>query len=932
MAWFGCWSHSPCWRPRRSFFSCLFLFLSLAVALSCLSSSALVSARQSSAFSPDGTTREWRRQDNASSTEEDGQEEPPPPDDSEVGSASSEPQSNASSATSEVEGEGSTSASESASGAGSASASASASGSGSEPEVPPLPDNVFDPQVKGGQCVPIGSINSTGFAFDCKPYIPYNDIYMDDYFVQRQGNLRVLATPLPAECQRAMAQWLCLNYWRQCITITPNTKGSASGLEELNASANVETASSSGSREDYAVVGVYSCRNVCEEAREQCQHHSRTKWPSLLKEYLDCDNTHSGLFGRPNVKLFPRPQENYTYTLKTKNGLVFNASLPCSYAKQTRLLPTYDGPLVCPLPLHNELGGCVFGCPEPLLTSEQWSGITTMISVTAWLSFILMAFLTVSYLIDPQKRRFPNNLPLFFFLCILFFSFGLCISSLVGYKEVLCSDSNNAAYWGHETCTIQGILIVYFMFAAMSWWLLIAFNLLAHLMSARTQYELTVKKRKTVMMAAYHGFAWLFPLIPMIIALSAHRIGSNGATLWCGIHSASYESQIRFFTTPNGVEHNSGGEQRYWFFFLFLTPLSLMVVLGIVMIGAVIGYQLKRQRTIQDIWRFCRNEWRVVAFLGLYVWVCIFLASFEISFVVERSKRNDNYQDYIDCLLVQQQTELIGEEVTPAPPSAIANSSADMSTLADAGACVLDRVTNFPLWVIAAFNFVGHGLFVFLIFGTTKRIYLVWWRIIRCRSLPGNTISGDGGGSSIAAAAAVAFSLEDIIGADYVKGDDEELGKRRANSSNSDEKRRRGNDEVKVKQAEWISEDPSEIKPAAAAIAASPYWDSTSYDEEDVEFTSTSISTSSCCCSSDEDEDQAGERGGGWEQTQKMVVMEQVPADKPQPHPLNEEGDGEEDDTHGENGKEDEGEDESEEEESEADDESEENDDKQQNI
>ncbi|KAL6057870.1 Frizzled-9 [Balamuthia mandrillaris] len=717
------------------------------------------------------------------------------------------------------------------------------------PDLGPLPDDVFAPQVKGGQCVPLASVNSTGFAFDCKPYIPYDLIYVSEYFVQRQDNLRVLATPLPAECQRAMAQWLCLNYWRRCVKITasPNNEDQQ------------DSPPSEAIVEDYALVGAYSCRNVCEKAREQCHEHSATKWPALEKDYLDCDDVHSGLFGTPTVKLFPRPSENYKYPLQTKNGVKFNATIPCSVAPQPHFLPTYEGPLVCPPSLNYELDGCVFGCPEPLLTSEQWDGLTALVSVTAWLSFFLMGFLCLSYLVDPRKRRFPANLPLFFFLCIMFFSFGLCISSMVGYKEVLCETDGEAAYWGNETCTLQGILIVYFMFAAMSWWLLIAFNLLAHLMSAHTQYELGIKKRKTVLMLAYHCFAWLFPLLPLTIALSAGRIGSNGATLWCGIHSATYETQIRFFTTPTGVQHNSGGEKRYWTFFLFLTPLSLMVILGMSMIGVVIGYQLKRQRkTFRAIWNYCRKEWRIVAFLGLYVWVCLFLAIFEISFLKERTQRNDNYQAYIDCLLVQQQTQLIGNDVTPiVTPLGPMNSSEGMSSpsslIHDDGPCVLDRVTNFPLWVIASFNFVGHGLFVFLIFGTTKRIYQVWWRLCSCRALPGNTLSqtGDDGGSrSVAAAiAASTFSLEDTIVGEADEGE-------------------------RYKPKGTMDVLLEEMKPPSTHCNDTDVI--SSYDG----FSCTSDSSSRCCCSSSEEDEE--------DIVQQVPMVQATPAKKPQPQPLGE--------------------------------------------
>lgn len=52
-------------------------------------------------------------------------------------------------------------------------------------------------------------------------------------------------------------------------------------------------------------------------------------------------------------------------------------------------------------------GSCSFYCPLPFLTDNQYYAITTMMSVVAWVSLVCMAFLAVTYLMDPEKRVFP---------------------------------------------------------------------------------------------------------------------------------------------------------------------------------------------------------------------------------------------------------------------------------------------------------------------------------------------------------------------------------------------------------------------------------------------------------------------------------------------------------------------------------------------
>ncbi|KAL6075664.1 hypothetical protein QOT17_003362 [Balamuthia mandrillaris] len=41
-----------------------------------------------------------------------------------------------------------------------------------------------------------------------------------------------------------------------------------------------------------------------------------------------------------------------------------------------------------------------------------------------------------------------------------------------------------------------------------------------------------------------------------------------------------------------------------------------------------------------------------------------------------------------------------------------------------------------PLRVVASFNFVSQGMFVFLIFGSSARLYLVWWNVMTLQTAP----------------------------------------------------------------------------------------------------------------------------------------------------------------------------------------------------
>ena len=92
---------------------------------------------------------------------------------------------------------------------------------------------------------------------------------------------------------------------------------------------------------------------------------------------------------------------------------------------------------------------------------------------------------------------------------------------------------------------LLGIIFVYFSLASVLWWLVLAFNLLLMVTKVQpasvkldwVEYIKGLQEprgylRWETLFIAYHIFAWIPPSIPLIIALSAQRLGYGGHDIW----------------------------------------------------------------------------------------------------------------------------------------------------------------------------------------------------------------------------------------------------------------------------------------------------------------------------------------------------------------------------------------------------------------
>eukprot|EP00010_Vexillifera_abyssalis_P008770 CAMPEP_0201547158 /NCGR_PEP_ID=MMETSP0173_2-20130828/3581_1 /ASSEMBLY_ACC=CAM_ASM_000268 /TAXON_ID=218659 /ORGANISM="Vexillifera sp., Strain DIVA3 564/2" /LENGTH=261 /DNA_ID=CAMNT_0047956107 /DNA_START=96 /DNA_END=878 /DNA_ORIENTATION=+ len=63
--------------------------------------------------------------------------------------------------------------------------------------------------------------------------------------------------------------------------------------------------------------------------------------------------------------------------------------------------------------VQTEEGTCALECPSPILTDDQEDQLWYLHSIVGWFSMVACIFMTITYLIDPMRRRFPHRMALF---------------------------------------------------------------------------------------------------------------------------------------------------------------------------------------------------------------------------------------------------------------------------------------------------------------------------------------------------------------------------------------------------------------------------------------------------------------------------------------------------------------------------------------
>jgi len=439
-----------------------------------------------------------------------------------------------------------------------------------------------------------------------------------------------------------------------------------------------------------------ACFDVCSSWSIPCQEIAVTNGGELYRPLFDCEDPHPSAWGHSNYELFPTPNSSTIYNLTlTDPDFAVEASVELGCVGLDGQIPA-DAHITieCAGSLKKDGKYCGMGCPLALISDPDYAKLKITISVCSWISFFCCLVLGVLWM-SPFKRKYPNNLPLFFIICVGISSFALTFGSFLGYEKILCHDDVEPNDFGDAACTIQGILWVYFTLSGVMWWLVLAFNMVITLVSSAKAFMLKYG-------VYIYQVVWLVPLVPLIIGLANERIGYGG-DLWCTVHLT--DTTVNFELQADGVHAVVDKNVFYWKVGLVMVPIILCIALGMALtVVLVIFLIVRKELTLKYLF----DQWRLAFFVFFYVWLYIFLFIFWGVLRSNIDAQTEAYEDYLKCNFLSGTVYF--EELFN-------------------GKCEVSEEVSFPLWFIACFILSTQGILIFLIFGTSPGLWKGWGKV-----------------------------------------------------------------------------------------------------------------------------------------------------------------------------------------------------------
>jgi len=213
--------------------------------------------------------------------------------------------------------------------------------------------------------------------------------------------------------------------------------------------------------------------------------------------------------------------------------------------------------IVCPAPLiksnnrsivrDNCPGGtCCIPCPltYSFFKTNYISNIFDMLFSFIFVFSIFTLVTVISYLIHPQKRRFPQSLIPSMAFAMFISMIGSWISIFVGKENVGCNSQWDVAAPGdaNSACIASTVFLIYGILASILWFGTLSFNVL-----------LVIVLRLDVpywVQFVYHTLCWGLPIIPVCIMRFENSMG--GATYpGCGVENTALDTDG--FLIPSSV-------------------------------------------------------------------------------------------------------------------------------------------------------------------------------------------------------------------------------------------------------------------------------------------------------------------------------------------------------------------------------------------
>ena len=200
------------------------------------------------------------------------------------------------------------------------------------------------------------------------------------------------------------------------------------------------------------------------------------------------------------------------------------------------------------------LPNCIQSCSSsnnPKIYFTEWQQTFTYYWLMIWTILCMFSSLctTFSYLIEPDRFKYPEKPIIYLSICYLFVSFGYLLRYIFGQEQMNCTYGLENNSLDNKTtnlpCILTFIFIYYFGMASSVWWVIVSLTwfLAAGLKWGCESISKYVKY--------FHLAAWLLPFIKTCIILSLSYVDSDSLTGICYVGNLNVNNLRLFVLIPS---------------------------------------------------------------------------------------------------------------------------------------------------------------------------------------------------------------------------------------------------------------------------------------------------------------------------------------------------------------------------------------------
>uniref|UniRef100_A0ABM5F1H5 Frizzled-10 n=1 Tax=Pogona vitticeps TaxID=103695 RepID=A0ABM5F1H5_9SAUR len=299
-----------------------------------------------------------------------------------------------------------------------------------------------------------------------------------------------------------------------------------------------------------------ACRVMCEQARLKCSpimEQFTFRWP----DSLDCRKLPNK--NDPNYLCMEAPNNGSEEPPRGSSMLppMFRPQRPPSAGHDLQPHP-WDGPgrAACENPgkFHRveKSASCAPLCTpgvDVYWSREDKKFAVVWIAVWSVLCFFSSAFTVLTFLIHPQRFKYPERPIIFLSMCYCVYSVGYIIRLFSGAESIACDRDSGQLYVIQEGlestgCTLVFLVLYYFGMASSLWWVILT---LTWFLAAGKKWGHEAIEANS---SYFHLAAWAIPAVKTIMILVMRRVAGDELTGLCYVGSMDVNALTGFVLVP----------------------------------------------------------------------------------------------------------------------------------------------------------------------------------------------------------------------------------------------------------------------------------------------------------------------------------------------------------------------------------------------